>query len=131
MQHLMGMLDLVDREFAEMEQNGKFRNRDDVELVYKLMDIAKDAYCIREYEMKDFGGYSEYGRSYGNYQYPMNGYPYEGNYSNYNNNSNGRGRGYANTSAQDEYIKNLRDLMMDAPDDRTRDRIQRMIDNMR
>lgn len=66
MEHLDGVLGLIDHEFGEMERNGKFRNRDDVELVYKMMDVVKDAaeYCEKFMEMDD--DYSEEGRAYRN-----------------------------------------------------------------
>ena len=42
MEHLNGILKLVDNEFGAIEQNGKFRSREEIESVYKLIDIAKD-----------------------------------------------------------------------------------------
>ena len=142
MKHLDGVLRLVDKEFNEMEQNGKFRSKDDVELAYKLIDIAKDVYCIWEYENKMQDGYSEYG------QYPNENYGYNNSYarngSMMNRNSRGqftsregsydgyssRRRGYSRGDAREEFINQLRDLMEDAPDDRTREHVQRMIHDM-
>lgn len=136
MQHLEGLLKLADREFGKMEQNGEFRNKDEIETVYKLIDIVKDVYCIWDYETKmQMDGYSEYPDNYaydnsyarGNVkrnsmgQYSrdgmMNGYP-------------SRRMGYSRGDAKEEFINQLRDLMGDAPDDRTREHIQRMIHDM-
>ena len=136
MQHLEGLLKLADREFGKMEQNGEFRNKDEIETVYKLIDIVKDVYCIWDYETKmQMDGYSEYPDNYaydnsyarGNVkrnsmgQYSrdgmMNGYP-------------SRRMGYSRADAKEEFINQLRDLMGDAPDDRTREHVQRMIHDM-
>ena len=144
MEHLEGLLRLVDKEFGDLESNGKFRNRDDIELAYKLIDIAKDVYCIWNYEdgyQED--EYSEYGRSYGRPmpRYPMdNGSSYararnsRGQYTSREGSSyarrGGRGGNYSRTDAREEYMNNLRDMMMNAPDDRTREHVQRMIDEL-
>ena len=139
MQHLEGLLKLADREFGKMEQNGEFRNKDEIETVYKLIDIVKDVYCIWDYEtnmQKD--DYSEYG------QYPNN-YVYDNSYARGNVKRNSMGQysrdgmmngypsrrmGYSRGDAKEEFINQLRDLMGDAPDDRTREHIQRMIHDM-
>ena len=42
MNHLDGVLKLVDNELGSIEQNGKFRSRDEIDSVYKLIDVAKD-----------------------------------------------------------------------------------------
>ena len=65
MEHLEGILKIVDNEFAAVEQNGKFRSREEIDSVYKLMDIAKDAFCIWAYEEDMSGeGMSSEGGSY-------------------------------------------------------------------
>lgn len=144
MEYLGDMIRFADQEFGEMAKNGKFRNKEDVEIAYKLMDIAKDAFCIMDYEEKmQSDDYSEYGRSYG--------YPYEGNsYArgmnarrnslgqfsregmNYRGNSYPRGRsmGYSRNDAKEEFIDNLYTMAEKAPDDQTRERVQRMIHEM-
>lgn len=146
MENLSGVVRLVDKEFGEMVQNGKFRSKDDVELVYKMMDIVKDAYCIWNYESEMEDGYSEYGN-----------YPYENSYargrsmkrnsmgqftsregntgyrggSSYNNSYNyGRGKNYSRANAKEEYIDNLREMMDNAPNEQMRNHFQRMIDEM-
>lgn len=46
MEHLEGLLHLIDKELAVIEANGEFRGRDEIESVYKLIDIAKDVHEI-------------------------------------------------------------------------------------
>lgn len=41
-----------------------------------------------------------------------------------------RGYGYSRADGKEEYIENLRDMMQNAPDDQTRQSIQRMIQQM-
>lgn len=139
MQHLEGLLKLADREFGKMEQNGEFRNKDEIETVYKLIDIVKDVYCIWDYENNmQMGDYSEYS------QYP-NDYAYDNSYARGNVKRNSMGQysrdgmmngypsrrmNYSRGDAKEEFINQLRDLMGDAPDDRTREHIQRMIHDM-
>lgn len=136
MQHLEGLLKLADREFGKMEQNGEFRNKDEIETVYKLIDIVKDVYCIWDYETKmQMDGYSEY---------PDN-YAYDNSYARGNVKRNSMGQysrdgmtnsypsrrmNYSRADAREEFINQLRDLMGDAPDDRTREHVQRMIHDM-
>lgn len=134
MKHLEGLLNAVDKEFGEIETNGKFRSKDEIELAYKLVDIAKDVYEIWKYEDEMDNGYSE---NYG----MMRGRVYDDGYSN----ARGRGRdgrymsrndgysyrrGYSRGDGKDEYIDNLHELMQNAPDENTRQSIQRMINKM-
>ena len=42
MEHLDGIVKLAENEFAAIVQNGKFRSREEIDSVYKLMDIVKD-----------------------------------------------------------------------------------------
>ena len=131
MQHLEGLLKLADREFGKMEQNGEFRNRDDIETAYKLIDIVKDVYCIWDYESKmqmepdDYAYTNSYAR--GNVKRnSMGQYSRDGMYNGYSN----RRMGYSRGDAKEEFINQLRDLMGDAPDDRTREHVQRMIHDL-
>ena len=134
MKHLEGLLNAVDKEFGEIETNGKFRSKDEIELAYKLVDIAKDVYEIWKCEDEMDNGYSE---NYG----MMRGRVYDDGYSN----ARGRGsdgrymsrndgysyrRGYSRGDGKDEYIDNLHELMQNAPDENTRQSIQRMINKM-
>lgn len=139
MKHLDGLLNAVDNEFGAIEANGKFRSKDEIDYVYKLVDIAKDVYCIWQYEDEMDDGYSE---NYG-------GMAYRGSYENGYSNARGRGmmgnrdgrytsrnyrssyrRGYSRDDGKEEYLQNLRDMMNNAPDENTRQSIQRMIQQM-
>lgn len=151
MKSLDGILEMVDKELGEIGQSGKFRSREEVHSVYELIDIAKDIFCIWKYEEED-GFSEERGGSSDDY--------YEGNYargrgsnamrnrmgryynerrgSNYDSygrgGSNYRGsnyrRGYSRDDAKEEFAENLREMMTQAPDNETRQKIQRMIQNM-
>ena len=144
MKSIEGILKLADNEFNAIVQNGKFRSREEIDSVYKLVDIVKDIHCIWAYEEDEEGGYSEEGRSYrGGYGYDGgmsmargrgrnakhdsmgrysrdDGYGYRG----------GRSMNYSRADAKQEYIDNLHEMMMTAPDDQTRQSIQRMISQM-
>ena len=148
MEHLEGILKLVDSEFGAIESNGKFRSREEIDSVYKLMDIAKDVYCIWKYEEgeDDYSENYSYGRSY-----PSRGMVYDsgrsyargrgrnarrdsmGRYSRddgYGYRDGGRSMNYSRDDGKQEYIENLREMMQDAPDENTRQSIQRMIHQM-
>lgn len=145
MENLMAMVELVDREFGEMKKNGKFRSKDDVELVYKMMDIVKDAFQAMKCENEIFGGYSETG------MYPM--YPYEGNSyargrsmprnsmgqftsreGSYNYGYNGgnsyRGMNYSRADAKSEFLEHLYSMMDNAPNEQIRASMQKMVHEM-
>ena len=83
MKHLDGLLELIENEIKSVESNGKFRSREEIDSVYKLVDIAKDVYCIWAYE-DDMDGESE-------------AYAYDGSYADrsYRGNSLDSGRSYA------------------------------------
>ena len=141
MKHLDGILNVVDHEFGNIEANGKFRSKDEIDLVYKLVDIAKDVYCIWKYEDEMDGGYSESdyrsGRSYDDGYSEARGrgrganrYA-DGRYA--PTSRNGRmsyRRGYSREDGKEEYLENLREMMHDAPDENTKMSIQRMIDQI-
>jgi len=63
MEHLDGIVKLAGNELKAIVDNGKFRSREEIDSVYKLMDIVKDAHCIWQYEDEE-SDYSEEGRSY-------------------------------------------------------------------
>lgn len=148
MNHLDGILKLIENEFRTIEANGKFRSKDEVEHVYKLMDIAKDIYCIWQYEEEMEDGYSEAsresyrgGRSNDDYSmarrrsrggrqsrndYARNDY----NDSYRESNRSYRRGGYSRDDAKEEYVEELREMMQNAPDEGTRQSIQRMIQQM-
>ena len=151
MEHLDGILKLTENELEAIVKNGKFRSREEIHSAYELMDIAKDAYCIWRYEEEMDGesyedgmsyerGMNRGGRSYrdgyvgGSYargrgrnakRDSMGRYAREGSYR------DGRAyRGGYSRDGKEEYIENLREMMEDAPDDQTRQSIQRMIQQM-
>ena len=149
MENLLGMVQLIDKEFGEIIRNGKFRGKDEIDSVYKMMDIVKDAFCVWDYEAKMNGGYSEYGY---NYIYPMTDYPYEnGNsYTSYArgrsmprnrmgqftsreggyNGSSYRDMNYSRTDAKSDFMNQLRAVVQNAPDEHLREYAQSMIHEM-
>ena len=164
MENLDKLLEMTDAEFGAIAKNGKFKSREEIDSVYKLMDIAKDVYCIWQYEDDMEGGEDEMsyarGGSYargdrrGGRRNKRGGRSYRGSYDgSYDDGmmdgmggsyARGRGRnakrdsmgrysresGYSRADGKQEYIENLRDMMMDAPDEQTRQSIQRMISEM-
>lgn len=148
MNSIEGILKLADAEFEAIVKNGKFRSREEIDSAYKLMDIVKDAHCIWKYEEEEASGYSEEGSYRGGYGYDdgmsmargrgrgANRYAdgryaptsrrgsYDGSYR------GGRGMNYSRADAKQEYIEELRGMMDSAPDEQTRQSIQRMIQQM-
>ena len=155
MEHLDGIVKIAGNELKTIVDNGRFRSKEEIDNVYKLMDIVKDAHCIWQYEDEE-SEYSEEGRSYdGTYARGSHnggrgsnrGGSYRGTYEGmYDGGSYARGRnarrdsmgrysrdsyrgGYSR-DGKEEYIDQLRDMMEDAPDEQTRQSIQRMIREM-
>lgn len=154
MEHLDKMIEFADSEFGSIAKNGKFRSREEIDSVYKLMDIVKDAMCIQD--MEEGGGYDD--ASYGYDDRSMRGgrrMPYRGSYDggSYNDGgSYGRGRrgnvrrdsmgrysrdggsyrrdGYSGADGKEEYLENLRGMLETAPNEQTRQSLQRMIQQM-
>lgn len=128
MEHLDGLLHLVNNEIGAIVANGKFRSREELENAYKLIDIAKDIHCIWNYEDED-SEYSEAGRYYGDARRMTR----RGDMAYRGRNRDRMGRYARDMYSRDgkqEYIENLRDMMNRAPDDQSRMSIQRMIDEM-
>jgi len=152
MKSIEGILKLAENEFDTIVKNGKFRSREEIDSVYKLMDIVKDAHCIWKYEDEE----SEYDdeSSYGNGNYrdsrsydrdyddgmsmargrrnarrdSMGRYTSrDGSYNDGSSYRGGRGMNYSRNDAKQEYIDNLREAMDKAQDEQTRQAIQRMI----
>lgn len=153
MEHLDGLLKIAEQEIGSIVQNGKFRSREEIHSAYELIDIIKDVFCVWEYEegedddesYADGGSYrSMRGRSYrgGSYDGSYDGGSYaRGRGRNAKRDSMGRysreggsyrGGSYRNYSrgGKEDYIENLREMMEMAPDDQTRQSIQRMIQQM-
>lgn len=131
MKNLHDILELTDRELGSIVQNGKFRSREEIHSAYELIDIAKDIYCIWNYE-DDSEEYDGEKRHDG-YSYGRDGYSYArnrkrdsmGRYS-----RDGGYRGYSRDGKED-YIEHLREMAEDAPDEQTRQSIHRMIEQMK
>lgn len=134
MEHLDGILKLVGNELEAVKNNGKFRSRDEIDSVYKLIDIVKDIYCIEDMEEDEGSSYGYYPRSYNDGSYArgrrnarrdsMGRYSREGSYR-----DDRMMRGYSR-DGREEYIDTLRSMMEDAPDEQTRQSMKRMIDSM-
>lgn len=134
MEHLDGIVKLVEKELNAIEMNGKFRTREEIDSVYKLVDIAKDAYCIWKYE-DEMGGESyegSMGRSYRGGSYDGGSYARgrrrdsRGRYS-----RDGSYRSYRSyDDGKEEYMSQLHELLENAPDEQSRQSIQRMISQM-
>ena len=151
MDQFEGILKLINMELEAINKNGKFRSREEIDSVYKLVDIAKDVHCIWNYEDEE-SEYSENGMSYDRGGRSYNSGSYDdgrsyargrggnarrdsmGRYSRdggYGYRDGGRrGMNYSRDDGKQEYIENLREMMEDAPDEQTRQSIQRMIQQM-
>ncbi len=139
MYSLESIIKLADNELMSIAEKGQFRNREDVDTAYKLIDIIEDIYCIWKMEEED--GYSEYsgeGRSNrGSYEGGSyrggrsNRGSYEGGRSYRGSYEGGRSRAsYRGGYSRADYMDEMRRMMESAPDDQTRQSIQRMINQM-
>ena len=147
MKSIEGILSLVEQELQTIVNNGRFRSREEIDTVYKLMDVVKDAHCIWAYEQEEEGGYSEDGGSYDR--------SYRGSYRSYEGSNDGgmsgaRGRSarrdsmgrysregsrgsyrsYSRDDNKQAFAEELRNLMKEAPDEPTKQSLQRMISLM-
>lgn len=141
MEHLDKILDMAEAEFGAMAKNGKFKSREEIDSVYKLMDIVKDVHCIWKYEdesdddeMSYDGGMYRYDRYDDDHSYArgrsrnakrdsMRRYSRDGGYRN----RSYRYDGYSRADGKEEYIEHLHELLDTAPDEQTRQSIHRMI----
>lgn len=134
MEQLDGILKIVGNELDAINKNGKFRSREEIDSVGKLVDIVKDVHCIWEYEDESGMSYDD-GMSYrGSYRDRMTPRYDDGNsYARRQRRDSmgrySRERGYSRAD-KTEYVEQLREMMMSAPDDATRQSIQRMIQQM-
>ena len=140
MEHLDGIVKLAENEFAAIVQNGKFRSREEIDSVYKLMDIVKDRMKIECMEQElDDASYDMRGSYRGSYD---DGMSYargrmnakrdsRGRYSRdgYRDSYDGMMRGYSR-DGKEEYKENLRHMMDNAPSEEVRQNIKRMLDTM-
>lgn len=145
MENVEKIMKLADAEFGAIVQNGKFKSREEIDSVYKLMDIVKDGYEVMSCEDEMYGeSYDDgYGRSMrGSYDGGMSyargrrnarrdergRYSRDGYMDSYND---GRSmRGYSRADGKEDYKNQLRMMMEDAPDEQTRQSIKRMLDSM-
>lgn len=121
MDKLYELKDKLMKELEDYSQNGKF-SRDDVETI-KYMASAVDHLCnIIDGEEGYSGRYPYMGGVYADGR--MDG---RSSRRSYKRDSMGRySRGYSRNDLADK----MRELMEDAPDDRTRQEIQRMVDKL-
>lgn len=126
MEHLDGLMKLVENELDSVLKNGKFRSREEIDSVYKLVDIVKDSMEIGCMEDEMYEGGSSYGNRRGDY-YGRNNRSM-GRYSRDSYRGGSYGRGY---SRGDDYREHLMEAMDNAPDEQTRQSIQRMLDSMK
>lgn len=141
MENVEKIMKLADAEFGAIVQNGKFKSREEIDSVYKLMDIVKDGYEVMSCEDEMYGeSYDDgYGRSMRGYD---DGMSYARGRRNARRDSMGRysrdGRSYRGNSyergysrdGKEEYKEQLMQLMDDAPDENARQSIKRMLDSM-
>lgn len=152
MNHIDGIVKMAENEFEAIVKNGKFRSREEIDSVYKLMDIVKDSMeieCMEEdMEGESYDdGMSQRGGSYGDRSYRYDGGSYargrgrnarrdsRGRYSSeggsYGYYPDGRSMRSYSRDGKEEYKEQLMDMMENAPDEQTRQSIQRMIDQMK
>lgn len=145
MKHLDGIMKLACAELESMADNGRFRNREEIDSAYKLVDIIKDTYevwCMED----ELGGESSsfYREGRGN----RGSYYEEGAYERRGRSRDSRGRfnegayregsyregmrrgSYYREGGKEEFVKELRELMENAPDDQAKQSIQKMISQM-
>lgn len=142
MKNIEKIIELADAEFGAIVANGKFKSREEIDSVYKLMDIAKDGYEVLACEDEMYGeSYDDgYGRSMrGSYD---GGMSYARGRRNARRDSLGRysrdGRSYRGNSyergysrdGKEEYKEQLMDMMDNAPSEEVRQNIKRMLDTM-
>lgn len=120
MENLGAILEFVDDELGAIRKNGRLRNKDDIETVYKLVDIAKDTYCIWKYE-------EEMGDNYSGTMVRRPSMSYR-NRDSYSSRTDRNRYGYSYGDGMDQYVNMLHKQLDNARDDRQREVIERMID---
>lgn len=154
MEHFDKLMSLVENEIEAINRNGKFKSREEIDSVYKLVDIAKDIECMNRWEEEmDGESYDDgmsYARSYERGGSRRGSYN-DGSYDDGMSYARGRGRnarrdsmgrysregsyrgsyerGYSR-DGKEEYKEQLMDMMENAPDDQTRQSIKRMLDQL-
>ena len=64
MEHFDKLMSLVENEIEAINRNGKFKSREEIDSVYKLVDIAKDIECMNRWEEEMDGESYDDGMSY-------------------------------------------------------------------
>ena len=131
MDALEGILDVSCKELEQIARNGKYRSREDVELAYKLIDIVKDVYEVWEKQDESGGyekGYSR--RGYNDYDGGMGYASYAQGRMRGSSRLGGRSYGNYSRHGEEDFADGLRDLMHQAPDEQTRQSIQRMLSQL-
>ena len=134
MKYLDGMLELVEREFKDIVERGKFKSPDEVHMVYELIDIAKDAFCIWQYE-SEMDNYSEttypysgYHGSYDNsYNRGRSSYRSMANYDMDGDRFRNYGRSYSKADAKEDFIQDLNKMAMKFQDEELQHKVQNLI----
>lgn len=142
MEHFNKLMSLVENEIEAINRNGKFKSREEIDSVYKLVDIAKDIECMNRWEEEMDGESYDDGMSYerGGRPYRYDGGSYargrrnarrdeRGRYSRESYRGGSYERGYSR-DGKEEYKEQLIDMMEDAPSEEVRQSIKRMIDNL-
>lgn len=144
MEHLNGILKLADAELESIIKNGKFRSREEIDSVGKLIDLVKDIHCIWEYEEEE-SGYSDGGASYARDGRGMNRVMYRGEYDGdsyargrrgnvrrdamvrYSGDGYDDGRSYRGYSRDGDMTEHLHRMLDDAKTEQEREQIRRWI----
>ena len=138
MEHFDKLMTLVENEIEAINRNGKFKSREEIDSVYKLVDIAKDIECMNRWEEELDGESYDDGMRH-SYRYD-DGMSYArsrryakrdamGRYSRDGYRNGSYERGYSRDE-KEEYKEQLREMMEDAPDEQTRQSIKRMLEQM-
>ena len=123
MKHIEKIVELAENELGSIAQAGKIRTRDDVEVVYKLMDVVKDGYCIMDMEN---------GSSYDDGSYRNRSYRGRDSMGRFTSRDDGSYR-YSRTDYsgdRGEFMERLQNLMEYSPDKETRASLKRMLEEM-
>jgi len=126
MNELYKVEEIALKELKAVTDNGKFRSREEIDNVYKIMDILKDIRCFEDDDGYSEADYDMRGRSYRDESYRGRG-------RNARRDSMGRyaseSRRYSRDGKQ-EFVAQLEAMMDDAPDEQTKRNIQRMVNDL-
>ena len=137
MNSLDGIMKIADSELGSIVNNGKFRSREEIESAEKLVKMAEKIYCI--WDMMGGNEYSEnypyddgmsYARGRGRNarRDSMGRYSSEGYSRGYSRNGGYSGGSYSMHGGN--FYEEMQRMMEEAPDEQTRQNIQRMLDQM-